>query len=86
MKFAHRAAVAAVCAAFALAPAASASGLNDCIHMAKQVSSALASAQPGSTTDLARNQATAGQSACLASAYSQGLSHYAKALQLLGKA
>jgi hypothetical protein len=86
MKFAHRAAVAAVCAAFALAPAASASGLNDCIHMAKQVSSALASAQPGSTTDQARSLAAAGQNACMTSAYAKGLSHYAKALQLLGKA
>jgi len=85
MKFVTRAAIAAVCAAFALAPAAGAAGLTDCVHMAKEVSQALSTAQPGNTTDAARDQANAGRSYCTSSMYAQGVAHYSKALQLLGK-
>jgi len=88
MKFAKRAAfasIAAVCASLAFAPLASASGISDCVHMAKQVSSAIASAQPGKATDDAREQADAGRSYCATSLYAQGVAHYSKALQLLGK-
>jgi hypothetical protein len=85
MKFVHRAALAAVCAAFALAPAASAAGLTDCIQKAKQVSEALSAAQPGESTDAARNQADAGRNYCMSSMYAKGVVHYSKALQLLGK-
>ena len=86
MKFITRAAVAAVCAAFVLAPAASASGLNDCIHMGKQVTAALESAQPGQSTDAARAQANAARMFCGTGMYAEGVARYSKALQLLGKA
>jgi hypothetical protein len=86
--FARTAAFAALTAAtLAFAPAANAgnANLSSCIHMAKQVSAALATAQPGAATNLARNQAQAGQNACMASSYTKGVAYYSKALQLLGK-
>jgi hypothetical protein len=85
MKFVTRAAVAAVCAAFVLAPAASASGLNDCIQLGKQAAEALSAAQPSQSTDAARAQITAGRSFCASGMYAQGAARYTKALQLLGK-
>ena len=88
MKFAKRAAfasIAAVCTTLAFAPMASASGISDCVHMAKQVSSAIESAQPGKATDDARQQADVARSYCATSLYAQGVAHYNKALQLLGK-
>jgi len=88
MKFAKRtafASIAAVCATLAFAPIASASGLSDCIHLGKQVSSAIESAQPGKATDDARQEAIAGRSFCATSMYAQGVARYNKALQLLGK-
>lgn len=85
MKFVTRAAIAAVCAAFALAPAASASGLNDCIQMGKKAAEALTSAQPNDTTEAAKAQVLAGRSYCASSMYAQGVARYTKALQLLGK-
>jgi len=88
MKFARWTAFAALTVVtLALAPAANAADakLTDCLHMAKEVSTALAAAQPGTTTDQARGQAQAGQNACLAASYNRGVAHYAKALQLLGK-
>ncbi len=85
MKFATRAAIAAVCAAFALAPAATASGLNDCIQLNKKVTEALNTAQPGETTEAAKAQVQAGRTYCASSMYAQGVARYAKALQLLGK-
>jgi hypothetical protein len=86
--FARTAVFAALTAAtLALAPAANAgnANLSGCIKMAKEVSAALATAQPGAATDMARNQAQAGQNACLASSYAKGVAYYSKALQLLGK-
>jgi hypothetical protein len=85
MKFVTRVAIAAVCAAFALAPAASASGLNECIQMSKKAAEALTAAQPSDTTDAAKAQVLAGRSYCASSMYAQGVARYAKALQLLGK-
>jgi hypothetical protein len=85
MKFVNRVAIAAVCAAFALAPAASASGLNECIQMSKKAVEALNTAQPGDTTEAAKAQVQAGRSYCASSMYAQGVARYAKALQLLGK-
>jgi len=88
MKFARWTAFAALTAlTLAFAPAANAADakLTDCLHMAKEVSTALAASQPGNATDQARGQAQAGRNACLASAYNKGVAHYAKALQLLGK-
>jgi hypothetical protein len=77
--------IAAVCAAIALAPAASAAGLSDCIQMNKKTAEALATAQPGAQTDAAKAQAQAGRTYCSSSMYAQGVAHYSKALQLLGK-
>jgi hypothetical protein len=82
MKFAM---IAAVCAAIALAPAASASGLSDCVQMSKKAAEALNTAQPGTTTEAARVQVQAGQSFCASSMYAQGVARYSRALQLLGK-
>lgn len=77
--------IAAVCAAFLMAPAASAAGLNDCVQMGKKATEALTSAQPGDSTDAARAQVAAGRSYCASSMYAQGVARYTKALQLLGK-
>jgi hypothetical protein len=72
---------------FALAPAANAADarLTDCVQLAKQVSAALEAAQPGASTDQARQQATAGRSYCGSQMYAAGVARYNKALQLLGK-
>lgn len=85
MKSVAFAAVAAVCASLAFAPAANAAGISDCVHMAKQVAEALNNAQPGKATDDARAQASAGRSYCASSMYTQGVASYSKALQLLSK-
>jgi hypothetical protein len=86
MKYANRAVIAAVCAAFALAPAAGASAISDCVSKGKQVTEALAAAQPGQSTDAARAQAKAGSSLCASGLYALGVARYSKALELLGKA
>jgi hypothetical protein len=86
MKFVHQAAIAAMFTAFALAPAASAAGLGDCIAMGKQATEALNTAQPGLSTDAARTQANAGRNFCAMGMYAQGVARYSKAMQLLGKA
>jgi hypothetical protein len=77
--------IAAVCAAIALAPAASASGLTDCIQMNKKITEALSTAQPGENTEAAKAAAQAGRSYCASQLYAQGIARYSKALQLLGK-
>ena len=85
MKFATRAMLAATCAAFLLAPAASAAGLSDCIQLGKKAAEALAVAQTNDATEAARQNAQAGSSYCATSQYAQGIARYTKALQLLGK-
>jgi hypothetical protein len=85
MKFVTRLAVAAVCAAFAMAPAANASGVINCIQLGKKASEALTAAQPGQATDAARTEAAAARAYCASSMYAQGAARYTKALQLLGK-
>lgn len=85
MKFVTRAMLAATCAAFVLAPAASAAGLSDCIQLGKKTAEALAVAQTNDTTEAARAHAQAGRSYCASSQYAQGVARYTKALQLLGK-
>lgn len=84
MKTLHWAAALTV-ATLAFAPLAEAAGLSDCIAMSKQVSAALESAQPSSATDAAKGQAAAGRSYCASQMYAQGVAHYSRALQLLGK-
>lgn len=85
MKLANWTAVLAV-ATLTLAPAAYADArLSDCITMAKQVSAALSSAQTSTSTDEAKSQAAAGRSYCASQMYAQGVAHYSRALQLLGK-
>ncbi len=85
MKFATQAAIVAVCAAFFVAPAASAANLNDCIQINKKATEALNTAQPGDSTEAAKAQVMAGRTYCGSSMYAQGVARYAKALQLLGK-
>lgn len=85
MKFVKQAMLASVCAAFILAPAASASGLNDCVMMGKKAVEALNAAQPGTTTDQAKVEVQAGKSYCASSMYAKGIARYSKALELLGK-
>ncbi len=77
--------IAAVCAALALAPAAYASGLSDCVQMSKKATEALNTAQPGGNTDAAKAEAQAARSYCASQMYAQGVARYTKALQLLGK-
>ena len=84
MKLAHWTA-ALTLATLAITPAANAASLSECISMGKRVAAALESAQPGETTDQARNQQAAGREYCLTSMYKEGVEHYSKALQLLGK-
>jgi len=74
-----------VIAALALASAASAASVSDCVQFSKQVSQALAEAQPGDTTSQARTEANSGRSFCASGMYEQGVARYTKALQLLGK-
>jgi hypothetical protein len=73
-------------ATMAVAPAASAANLTDCVKMAKEVAAAIQSAQPGDTTEQARSAQNAGRMYCSSSMYTQGVAAYSKALQLLGKA
>lgn len=84
MKTLHWAAALTI-ATLAVAPMAQAAGLSDCISMAKQVSAALESAQPNPNTDAAKDQASAGRSYCASQMYAQGVAHYSRALQLLGR-
>jgi len=86
MKFANSLAIAAVCAAFALAPSANAARLSDCTQMDRQVKAALTTAQPGQSVDAARAEASAGHNYCTIGLYADGIARYTKALQLLGKA
>jgi|GEM_PF-1260174 len=74
-------------ATLVLLPAAYAADakFTDCIAMQKQVSAALETAQPGSQTDEARTQADTARTFCASRLYAQGVAHYSKALQLLGK-
>lgn len=58
---------------------------SDCIHMGRQVATALEAAQPGDATDQARAMAKDARSYCNASYYDRGVSLYEKALSLLGK-
>jgi hypothetical protein len=84
MKFISTFVIAA--AALALAPVASAASLTDCVQVGKQVSQALSSAEPGSSTSQARTEANSGRLFCATGMYAQGVARYTKALQLLGKA
>lgn len=77
--------IAAVCAAFALAPVANAAGLADCVQMGKKAAEAVSTAQPSASTDAAKVQVQAGRTLCASQMYAQGVAHYSKALQLLGK-
>ena len=71
----------------ALAPVANAADarMSDCVQMSKQVSAALEAAHPGANTDAAKAEANSARALCVSQMYVQGVSHYSKALQLLGK-
>lgn len=90
MLFAKKTALASVAAVFAGLMFVSAAGaadtdasLSDCVHMAKQVATAINTAQPGKSTTDARAEQRYGRDYCASSMYNRGIEHYAKALQLL---
>ena len=88
MSFGRKSAFAA--AAFAGLMVASAAyaadaSLGDCVHMSKQVASAIDAAQPGKAKDDALILQRAGRDYCAVSMYEKGVAHYTKALELLGK-
>lgn len=74
-------------ATIALAPAANAAdaSLTDCLKVAKEVSTALSTAQPGENTDAARRFAGNGRVFCGSQMYTKGVAHYTRALELLTK-
>lgn len=79
--------IAIVAAGFAFAAAAQAGDakLTDCVQMAKQVSVAMDTAQPGGSVDQARDIVRNARSYCATSQYDRGVALYSKALSLLGK-
>lgn len=70
---------------FATAAYAADARVGDCIQMAKQVATAIDTAQPGKVKDDARTQQHFGRDFCAVSMYDKGVAHYAKALELLGQ-
>ena len=87
MHFGKKAALAAAFTGLMFASAAYAGDarLSDCVHMSKQVATAVDAAQPGKAKDDARLLQRAGREFCAVSMYEKGVAHYAKALELLGK-
>jgi hypothetical protein len=83
MKFAF--ALVALTLAFVPAANAADARLADCTKLAKQVSAALESAQASTSAEAARQEASIGRNYCGLQLYSAGVSHYSKALELLGK-
>ncbi len=79
--------IAAAFAGLMFSPVAYAADANvsDCVHMSKQVATAIDTAQPGRVTDDARTQQHFGRDYCAVSMYAKGVEHYSKALQLLGQ-
>lgn len=77
----------ALVAGFGFAAAANAgeAKLADCLNMAKQVTTALETAQPGAATDQARDMARNARAYCTSSRYGNGVALYSKALTALGK-
>ncbi len=55
-----------------------------CLHLSRQVSDALDSHGSSDNFKAARDEQQMGQRACLDGRYSVGISHYAKALEMLG--
>ena len=55
-----------------------------CLHMSKQVSTALDANQSSPNYQSARSELYAGKQFCLSGLYSDGMSRYANALKLLG--
>lgn len=70
---------------FTVAANAGDAKLVDCLNMAKQVTTALEAAQPGATTDQARDMARNARTYCSSSRYDNGVALYSKALTALGK-
>ena len=86
MLFGKKAAIAAAAFTglmFASAAYAADANLGDCIHMSKQVASAIDAAQPGKAKDDAAMLQRSGREYCAVSMYAKGVAHYAKALTLL---
>jgi len=55
-----------------------------CLHMSKQVSSALDANQQSANFQTAKSELDAGKQFCMSGLYTEGMARYAHALQLLG--
>ena len=88
MHFGKKAAIAAAALTglmFASAAYAADANVGDCVHLSKQVATAIEAAQPGQIKDNALAQQRFGRDFCAVSMYKKGVAHYAKALELLGQ-
>ncbi|MGC9952875.1 MAG: hypothetical protein ABSD21_01160 [Rhizomicrobium sp.] len=70
---------------FASAAYAADASIGDCVHLSRQVASAIDAAQSGKAKDDARAQQRFGREYCAFSMYEKGVAHYVKALELLGQ-
>lgn len=70
---------------FAASASAADAKMVDCIHMARQVSSALEAATPGVATDRAKELARSARNFCSSNRYDNGVALYSKALTVLTK-
>jgi hypothetical protein len=70
---------------FSSATYAADANVSDCVHMSRQVATAIDTAQPGKATDDARTQQRFGRDYCAVSMYAKGVEHYSRALQMLGQ-
>jgi len=86
MRFGNKAVFAAVALTglmFVSAAYAADANLGDCVHMSKQVASAIDAAQPGKAKDDAASLLRAGRSYCAVSMYKAGVESYSRALTVL---
>jgi hypothetical protein len=84
MKHVALASVVIVGLSFAASADAGDAKMIDCIHMAKQVSTAIDTAKPGDAAEQARSMARDARKFCSSNMYGRGVSLYTKALALLG--
>jgi hypothetical protein len=70
---------------FAACASADDAKMADCVQKAKEVTMAIQAAQPGQSTDQARDIARNARALCTNTYYDRGVAQYSKALTLLGK-
>jgi len=88
MRFVNVAAAAAVCLGLGIsvASAQEVASISSCLSLADKVKTALGDSAQSSNFDAAKKERTFGQEYCTNGFYAQGVSHYSRALQLLGVA